>query len=100
MITDISPIVLDKVDLTSFGQNHRKILLFVQQQQQQQNQHDFEGQILKLSMLYYTHVIIWFQDLFTQRAVEIIEKNNPKTSPLFLSVQYTTPHFPLQVNFV
>ncbi|VDI05602.1 Hypothetical predicted protein [Mytilus galloprovincialis] len=36
-------------------------------------------------------------DLFTQRAVEIIEKNNPKTSPLFLSVQYTTPHFPLQV---
>ncbi|XP_052070568.1 arylsulfatase B-like isoform X3 [Mytilus californianus] len=37
------------------------------------------------------------QDLFTQRAVEIIEKNNPKTSPLFLYVPYTSPHSPLQV---
>ncbi|XP_071131876.1 arylsulfatase J-like [Mytilus edulis] len=36
-------------------------------------------------------------DLFTQRAVEIIGKNNPKTSPLFLYMPYTTPHFPLQV---
>ncbi|XP_052070566.1 arylsulfatase J-like isoform X1 [Mytilus californianus] len=36
-------------------------------------------------------------DLFTQRAVEIIEKNNPKTSPLFLYVPYTSPHSPLQV---
>ncbi|XP_063418921.1 arylsulfatase B-like isoform X2 [Mytilus trossulus] len=36
-------------------------------------------------------------DLFTDRAVEIIENNDGKTSPLFLQISYTTPHFPLQV---